>query len=283
MNNQSNQTTIKPLKPAAPYVGGKRQLAAKIIERINSVPHTTYAEPFVGMGGVFLRRDQIPHAEVINDLSGDVATFFRILQRHYPHFMEMLKFQITSRKEFERLREANPDTLTDLERAARFLYLQRISFGGIIKSRSFGIDVQRPGRFDVTKLGPLLEDLHERLAGVSIERLPYDEFIRRYDRPATLFYLDPPYYGVEDYYGKELFSREEFSKMAKQLEGIKGKFILSLNATPEVRDIFKTFSIEEVPVNYTASQKVIKVARELIISNCAGHFPQASAKEAKNG
>lgn len=278
MTQQPQFSTIKPVRPAAPYVGGKRLLASKIIERINAVPHVTYAEPFVGMGGVFLRRNQVPQAEVINDLSGDVATFFRILQRHYTHFMEMLKFQITTRQEFERLQATDPDTLTDLERAARFLYLQRVAFGGMVRSRSFGIDVKRPGRFDVTKLGPALEELHERLAGVSIEKLPYDDFIRRYDRNTTLFYLDPPYYGTEDYYGRELFSRDEFVRMAAQLEGIKGKFILSLNATSEVRDIFAAFSIEEVPVTYTASQKVVKVARELIISNCRADFRPAPSQ-----
>jgi len=61
------------------------------------VPHETYAEPFVGMGGVFFRRRWAPRREVIN---GDVATLFRILLRHYPQFMETLKFQITSRAEF---------------------------------------------------------------------------------------------------------------------------------------------------------------------------------------
>jgi hypothetical protein len=46
----------------------------------------------------------------------------------------------------------------------------------------------------VTRLAPLLEEVHERLAGVVIERLPYGELIRRYDRPETLFYLYPPYW-----------------------------------------------------------------------------------------
>ena len=238
---------------------------------------------FVGMGGIFLRRDRIPRAEVINDLSGDVATFFRILQRHYAHFMEMLKFQITTRQEFERLKAANPDTLTDRERAARFLYLQRVAFGGLVEGRSFGVDVQGSGRFNVTKLGPLLEDLHERLAGVVIERLPYDEFIRRYDRETTLFYLDPPYFGTENYYGKGLFSRPDFEMLATQLASIKGKFILSINATPETREIFKGFSIEEVPVTYTAAQSVPKLARELIVSNVATQLPKPAAKEKHNG
>jgi site-specific DNA-adenine methylase len=68
------------------------------------VPHTIYAEPFVGMGGVFFRRDQRPKCEVINDWSEDVATFFRVVQRHYIAFMDMLRWQITSRAGFERLR-----------------------------------------------------------------------------------------------------------------------------------------------------------------------------------
>jgi len=269
-------TNVTPLRPAAPYIGGKRLLAAEIIKRINKVPHTTYAEPFVGMGGVFLRRDQAPQAEVINDLSGDVATFFRILQRHYAHFMEMLKFQLTCRKEFERLRAADPSTLTDLERAARFLYLQRAAFGGQRTGQSFGVEVKRPARFNVIKLGPLLEDLHERLSGVIIENLDYGAFITRYDRDTTLFYLDPPYYGTEDYYGRELFSRDDFEKLASQLAAIKGKFILSLNDTPEVRRIFQAFAIEEVSTIYTAAKTKAIGAHELLISNCWADFRPAS-------
>ncbi len=141
------ETTKKPVSPAAPYVGGKRILAPEVIKRINAVAHNTYAEPFVGMGGVFFRRTQCPRAEVINDLNGDVANFFRILQRHYVHFMEMLRFQLTSRREFERLIATDPDTLTDLERAARFLYLQKAAFGGKVVGRAFGVDPAASARF----------------------------------------------------------------------------------------------------------------------------------------
>lgn len=77
------------------------------------------------MGGIFLRRQSRPSSEMINDRARDVANLFRILQRHYPQFLEILRFQLTVRAEFERLVATDPDTLTDLERAARFLYLQR--------------------------------------------------------------------------------------------------------------------------------------------------------------
>ncbi len=195
---------VAPVSPVAGYVGGKRQLAKTIIARIEAIPHATYAEVFVGMGGVFLRRRHAPRAEVINDLSRDVATFFRVLQRHYQPFLDMIKWQLTSRREFERLVATNPDTLTDLERAARFLYLQRTAFGGKVAGRGFGVDARSSGRFNVDKVGLLLEAVHERLAAVVIEQLPYAAFLARYDTPGTLFYLDPPYWGSEGYYGKEL-------------------------------------------------------------------------------
>jgi DNA adenine methylase len=85
---------VAPASPAAGYIGGKRQLARRIGERIEAVPHGLYAEAFVGMGGVFLRRRLAPKAEVINDRDRDVATFFRVLQRHYQAFMDMLKWQL---------------------------------------------------------------------------------------------------------------------------------------------------------------------------------------------
>jgi DNA adenine methylase len=94
------------------------------------VPHSIYADPFVGMGGVFFRRAKVPRGEVINDRNGEVVNLFRILQRHYPRFMDTLKFQITSRREFERLKSCDPATLTDLEPPARFLYLQNPAFSG---------------------------------------------------------------------------------------------------------------------------------------------------------
>lgn len=91
---------------------------------------------------------------------------------------------------------ASVESSLDLERAARFLYLQRLSFRGKIEGRSFGVDRRTPGRFGVTKLEPMLAELHDRLAGVVIEQLGYAEVIRRYDAPETLFYLDPPYVGT---------------------------------------------------------------------------------------
>jgi DNA adenine methylase len=265
-----NLRPIAPTTPAAAYIGGKRILSKNIIQRIKSTDHDGYAEPFVGMGGIFLRRDQQPKTEVINDINGDVANFFRILQRHYPQFMETLRFQITSRREFDRLSKTDPTTLTDLERAARFLYLQRLAFGGKVQGQTFGVVRHDAARFNLMKLGPQLEDIHERMAGVVIENLPWRAFIERYDRTGMLFYLDPPYWGCEDDYGRSVFSREQFAEMAEVLAGLKGRFILSLNAVEGVCETFKAFAIEEVDCTYSlAGAGKTKAVKEVIISGRA--------------
>jgi DNA adenine methylase len=107
------------------------------------------------------------------------------------------------------LRAQNPDTLTDLERAARFLYIQRLSFGGKVAGRTFGVSLGMPSRFDTTRLTPVLEAIHTRLSGVAIECLDWEAFITRWDRPNTLFSLDPPYYGHENDYGTDLFTPDQ--------------------------------------------------------------------------
>ncbi|WP_306308809.1 DNA adenine methylase [Flavimaribacter sediminis] len=175
--------------------------------------------------------------------------------------------QITSRREFQRLAACPPETLTDLERAARFLYLQKTAFGGKVTGRTFGIDKSCGARFDLTRLARLLEDVHERLTGVVIECLPWSEFIARWDRPGMLFYLDPPYFGSEADYGKGVFSADDFDRMADILSGIQGEFLLSINDRPKIRGTFSSFQIEDVSLTYSVNGGKGAPAKELIVTN----------------
>ncbi|MBP1862126.1 DNA adenine methylase [Rhizobium herbae] len=261
-----NSIDVPTTQPPAAWIGGKRQLAARLVGMINATPHVSYAEPFVGMGGVFFRRTKAPRSEVINDRNGEVVNLFRILQRHYPQFMDTLKFQITSRREFDRLKACDPVTLTDLERAARFLYLQKLAFGGKVSGQSFGVSTRDSARFNLNRLAPLLEDVHERLSGVVIENLDWLAFIDRYDRPGTLFYLDPPYFGNEDDYGKALFGRDQFVKIAERLRRIEGSFILSINDVPPIREIFSAFDFNGAALNYSVGGGKGTPAKELIVT-----------------
>lgn len=263
-----SETPLRPARPVAPYLGGKRNLAKRICVIIDATPHTTYAEPFVGMGGIFLRRRRAVRAEFINDFSREVYTLFRVLQEHYVAFLDLLRFQITTQAGFERLVGVDPETLTDMQRAARFLFLQRLAFGGKISGRNFGLAIDRPARFNLTTLEPDLEALHERLASVTVTNLDFAAFLRRVDREGTLFYLDPPYWGSEGDYGHGSFSRDRFGEMAEQLAGINGRFLLSINDRPEVRDLFGWAKITPIKTTYTVAKGPAQAGRaELLISN----------------
>ncbi len=111
------------VKPIAPYLGGKSKLAKTICAIIDNTPHKTYAEPFIGMGGILFRREKPVKAEVINDYNYEVFTLFRVLQRHYDEFLKQLEYINHSRNHFEFIRDLNPKHLTDVERAARFYFL----------------------------------------------------------------------------------------------------------------------------------------------------------------
>ncbi|CAK0473302.1 DNA adenine methylase [Burkholderia pseudomallei] len=108
-----------------------------------------------------------------------------------------------------------------------------------------------------------LSAAHIRLANAYIERLDWATCIDRYDRPHTLFYLDPPYFETEGY--GVAFPFEEYEKMAERLRSIKGRAIVSLNDHPEIRRVFAGFHIESVPIQYTIGGGKGVERRELII------------------
>lgn len=188
-----------------------------------------------------------------------------MLQEHYELFVRFLRFRVSSRDEFERLRALPADRLTDFQRAARFLYLQRLAFGGKVVGRNFGVSAGQSARFNALRLEPQLEAIYERFAAVVIERLPYGEFIRRYDRAGMLFYLDPPYWGCEEDYGQDVFGRADFERLAEQLRGIKGRFLLSINDTPGVREVFAGFPMQTLDVTYQIGAGAPRTFGELII------------------
>ena len=205
--------------------------------------------------------------EVINDINKDVVTLYRCVQWHLEEFVRYFKWVLVARDEFERLKKADPETLTDIQRAARFYYLQQSCFGGWIVNPTFGYGVTRAPKLNLLRIEEYLSAAHLRLSRVYIECLPYADVMNRYDAPGTLFYLDPPYWDCENYYGKGIFGKEDFTALATQLASVKGKFILSLNDTPSVREVFSSYNIEAVKTKYTCSNGKNVPAGEVLITN----------------
>ena len=248
------------------WIGGKSLLADKIIEMIPE--HKQYCEVFAGAGWVFFKKERSRY-EALNDINSDLVAFYRVLQHHLEEFCKQFKFLLTSREWFEDWkRQQEAGGLTDIQRAARFYYLQRLTFGGKVAGRTFGSTALHHPRINLVRLEEELSQVHLRLASVTIEHLPWSRCIDTYDRPETFFYLDPPYWDCENFYGKGIFSKEDFQLLSSKLLNVQGKFILSLNDTPEVRRLFMGFKITPVTTRYSCHKAKSIKASELLISNC---------------
>jgi DNA adenine methylase len=249
--------------PLAGWVGGKHQLSKAIVQQIPE--HECYCEPFAGAAWVMFRKEP-SKVEVLNDINKDIVTLYRVVQNHLEEFIRWFKWMLVSRSEFERFSRVEPDTLTDIQRAVRFFYMHKNSFGGHVHKPTFGYGTTRRPKLNLLRIEEELSAAHLRLSEVYVENLPYANLINRYDREHTFFYIDPPYWNCEDYYGDGIFSKADFDALASQLANIKGKFLLSLNDTPEVRDIFSDFMITSTSVMYSCG-KTRKEAKEVFIKN----------------
>jgi DNA adenine methylase len=244
------------------YIGGKNRLAKRIIAIFPK--HTTYVEAFAGGAQVIFKKEP-SKVEVINDLDGEIVNFYRVCQNHHEELLRCFRFSLVSRKLFELQKMTDPRTLTDIQRAARYLYILKGSFASLVGRPNYHWHVVQPPGFNLERLPDLIADAHKRLERVQIECLPYEEILKRYDRPETLFYLDPPYWGRKLY--RYNFDAADFKTLAERLCNIKGKFILSLNDVPEVRALFDKFHIRGVELSYTSQKKSGERYKEVLITN----------------
>lgn len=239
-------TIFQPAKPIIPWPGGKRRLAKRLLSLMPE--HRCYVEPFAGGAALLFAREPA-EVEVLDDINGELVNLYRVVQHHLDELVRQFRWVLASRQQFEWAMAQRPETLTDVQRAARFLVLQRGSFAGKVSSRSFGTATTAPPRLNLLRLEEELSAAHLRLSQVYIEHLAWRTCIERYDRPHTLHYCDPPYWQTEGY-GVD-FGWEHYEALAEVMATAKGKVMLSINHHPDIRRLFAGYRREEIPITYT--------------------------------
>lgn len=252
------------MKTVVPWLGGKRRLIKHILPLFPA--HTCYCEPFAGGAALYFAKEQAK-VEVINDTNGELVNLYRVLKHHLEEFLRHFKWSLISRQDYLTHRQVDPATLTDIQRAERFYYLQKMAFGGRMTSPTFGVAATAPPRLNLDRIGEDLSMAHMRLSRTYIEHLDWVECIKRYDRPGTLFYLDPPYHGTAGYGGD--FGLEQYDAMAELARTIQGRMIISVNDIPEMRKAFDGLVMDTVGIHYTVggANRSKKKSQELIIKN----------------
>ncbi len=190
-----------------------------------------------------------------------------MIQNHLEEFIRQFKWMLSSRQVYKWLQDTPEYTLTDIQRATRFYYLQKLSFGGKAEGQTSGIATTSPPRINLLRIEEYLSTAHLRLCRTHIEHLNWKECIERYDKPHSFFYLDPPYWATTDY-GTE-FNLTQYEQIVSLAKSIKGKMIISLNDIPEMKKIFSSLNISTVEIQYTLSggNRGNTKTKKLIIKN----------------
>lgn len=242
--------------------GGKRNLRKKIVEMIPE--HHCYIEPFAGGLWVFFEKEP-SKVEVINDVDRDLITFYSVLKNDFNNFIDKFDTYLISRDEFNYLKQLDSNQLDDVMIAYRFYYINKNSFGGDMSSFN---SYYRDKPYLNDRSLKLLHKAHSRLKDVWIENLDYKQIIHKFDKKDSFMYLDPPYYETNNGSykdGKDI----DFEELRDALINLSGKWLLTVNDHPYIRELFNDFNIRETEVQYNMSKDKSGRGKygELIITN----------------
>ena len=257
LNNSAN--------PIIPWLGGKRRLADRLIPLFPQ--HECYVELFCGGAALYFLRPMPATCEVLNDVNGELTNLYRVVQCHLEEFVRQFKWALSSRRVFEWMQATPPATLTDIQRAARFFYLQHHAFAGKVAGQTFGTATTAPS-VNLLRIEETLSAAHLRLAGgTTVENLPWVDCLAKYDRPHTFFYADPPYWETEGY--GVPFPWEQYEQLAAAMRTCRGKVMLSINDHPDIRRCFNGFTMHEIGIKYSVANTHgnPKESGELVILN----------------
>lgn len=223
------------MKPPVTYYGGKTTLAGRIVQQLP--PHRHYVEPFAGSLAVLLAKDLAP-METVNDLDGDLMTFWRVLRDRTEDLMRMCALTPHSRAEHDAAYAPPADELE----TARRVWVQLTQGRGGTRRKTGWRYYLNPSTSSTSMPGYLagyvarMPPAAERLANVSLESRPALDVIAAYGtHPDTLLYVDPPYLRTtrsSRQYHHELSSPEQHRELADALNACRAAVVLSGYPSP---------------------------------------------------
>jgi DNA adenine methylase len=249
--NQAQELIENKPKPFVKWVGGKRQLL-KQFRLMNLYPPEAfnpktgrYFEPFVGGGAVFF--DLLPETAHLSDLNNELVVTYNVIKNDIENLLKSLKEHKLDKRYFLKIRTQNPEKLSALNIASRFIYLNRTCFNGMYRVNSNGGFNVPFGKYT----NPLICDennlrkVSKALKNVEIEKQDYKEVLKK-AKKGDFVYFDPPYYPVSKTASFTSYTSESF--LEKEQIELKDTFIelhkrgcfvmLSNSDTPFINKIY---------------------------------------------
>ncbi len=249
------------------YIGGKYYIADWIISHFP--PHHCFVDVFGGSGIIIFKKPPSP-VEIYNDKWNLVVNFLLQVRDNPDKLMqevEKLPYSKTLYYELINKLQNHPEKLSNLEKAVYFFYVINSSFDGILGSGwSYSI-IKNKAKTYYRKI-PLIKQYSNRFKNVIIECADFRNIIQTYDSKDTLFYIDPPYFGTEDYYYGN-FTEQDHIDLANILNKIKGKAVISYYPHPKLQELYPNWYISQktVPRRSLHYTKQNKTSIELLLTN----------------
>lgn len=249
------QTFVRKARPRPPvkWAGGKTGLIPQFEPLFPKIEFTLYAEPFVGGGAVFFHL--LPPKSILIDSNEELINFYLVVRDNLEELLADLKKHKNTKEYYYSIRALDPQALSPVERASRFLYLNKTAYNGLWRVNSQGKHNVPFGRYKNPKI---VDELNLRLVSEALRTAEVlcDDFSRVLDfaRAGTFVYLDPPYYPLSDTANFTGYTADAFG--ARDQERLAGVFreldrrgclvMLSNSDTPFIRQLYSGYDIQVV-------------------------------------
>lgn len=270
------------IAPVLKWAGGKRQLLDTLIPLVPK-DYSVYCEPFVGGGALFFALQ--PQSACINDVNHELIRVYTVIKNDVDALIEQLKQFQNNKDQFYEIRswDRNKDKynhLSDIEKAARIIYLNKTCFNGLFRvnaSGEFNVPFGNYANPNIVN-EPVLRAIsfYFNNSEIVFNAVDYAEILKNLPDNAFV-YLDPPYDPVSvtanfTGYTKDGFSRDEQIKLRKCCDELNErgiKFMLSNSATDFICDQYSKYNIEIISAKRLVGADASKRGRiqEVIVRN----------------
>lgn len=271
------------LQPFTKWTGGKRQILSTL-KSLMPESYNNYFEPFIGGGALFF--DLAPKTACINDFNSELINCYQQIKYNPVELINLLiKHQENNSKDYyldlrSTDRDGRIEYMSDIERAARIMYMLRVNFNGLYRVNSKNQFNVPYGRYKNPKIvdSGLILMISDYLNKNNIQILngDFEEAIKNV-KAGDLVYFDPPYIPLSNTsaftsYTHEGFSYEDQVRLRDTFKRLdeKGAFVmLSNSSSPLVKELYKDFYVHEIEATRTNGAKSSSRGKisEIIVTN----------------
>lgn len=259
------------LKPFVKWAGGKRQILDHIVANLPK-EYNRYFEPFLGGGAVLLHLQ--PEVAIVSDVNPELINAFEVIKNQPAELLKKIKKMKNDEETFYKIRKQKPAKLKPVDRAARFIYLNKTCFNGLYRENSRGeFNVpfafhKNPTIADPENINNLNEYLNTQ--EVKLVSADYRQILLE-AQEGDLIYIDSPYFplkkGSFTKYAKNDFTLKDHQDLAEVYKALSErgcKVLMSNSNTKFIKDLYKDFTIIPVPARRSINSKGNGRSKDLI-------------------